>query len=160
MAANDGKKFEAKLKTDFLKIPGSTIDRLYDTTNGFKSISQVSDFIGYVYPFIFYLEAKSTQGNTFPFGRLTQWEKLSLKQNIKGVNAGAIIWFKDHDVVCYVPIEEFNRLRKLDYKSINVKMIDDDSFNVYKIPGVLKRTFIDNDYTVLLSIAQDKFNTM
>ena len=72
MAANDGKKFEEKLKTDFLKIPGSTIDRLYDTTNGFKSISQVSDFIGYVYPFIFYLEAKSTQGNTFPFGRLTQ----------------------------------------------------------------------------------------
>jgi hypothetical protein len=60
----------------------------------------VSDFIGYIYPYLFYIECKSTQGNTFPFSRLTQLEKLAKKIGIKGVNPGAIIWFKDHNKVC------------------------------------------------------------
>jgi len=30
MAQNYGKAFEAKLKEDFLKVDGATIDRLYD----------------------------------------------------------------------------------------------------------------------------------
>ena len=39
MAVNRGKQFEKKFKEDFSKIPDSTIDRLYDTTNGYKNIS-------------------------------------------------------------------------------------------------------------------------
>lgn len=42
MADNVGKKFEQKLKEDFLKIPGATIDRIYDTTNGFIGIRNMS----------------------------------------------------------------------------------------------------------------------
>lgn len=74
-----------------MKIPDADITRLYDTTNGFKSVSNVSDFIGYIYPYIFYIECKSTQGNTFPFSRLKQLDKLSQKIGKKGVNAGAVI---------------------------------------------------------------------
>ena len=59
MANNKGKAFEAKFKKDFLAtVPNSTIDRLYDTTNGYKAISNISDFIGYSFPTIFYLECK------------------------------------------------------------------------------------------------------
>lgn len=100
MALNYGKQFEARLKEDFLKISGATIDRLYDTTFGYKSVSNICDFIGYVFPFIFYLEAKSTQGNTFSLAKLTQAEKLKSKIGIKGVNAGVVIWFIDHKKVC------------------------------------------------------------
>ena len=71
MAVNRGKQFEAKFKEDFLKIPNSTIDRLYDSVSGYKSVSNISDFIAYRYPFCFYIECKSHEGNTFPFAKLT-----------------------------------------------------------------------------------------
>lgn len=51
MANNYGKAFEAKFKEDFLaSIPDSTIDRLYDTTNGYRAITNIADFIGYKKP--------------------------------------------------------------------------------------------------------------
>ena len=52
--SNLGKQFELKFKEDFSKIPESTIDRIYDVTTGYKSISNVCDFICYKYPNIFY----------------------------------------------------------------------------------------------------------
>lgn len=91
MSENYGKAFEAKLKEDFKKIPGADLTRIYDVTMGFKSISNISDFIAYMYPFMFYLEAKSTLGNTFNLKKLTQADKLKEKQGIPGVNAGVII---------------------------------------------------------------------
>src|SRR5574344_2565653 len=95
---NRGKQFEQKMKIDFLKtIENSTIDRLYDTVNGYKTISNISDFIGYSFPNIFYLECKSHYGNTFPLANLTQYDKLKAKVGIHGVRAGVIIWFIDHD---------------------------------------------------------------
>lgn len=150
MASNDGKKFEQKLQQDWLKIPNADITRLYDTTNGYKSISNVSDFIGYIYPYLFYIECKSTQGNTFPFSRLTQLDKLSRKIGIRGVNPGAVIWFKDHNKVCWVPADEFIRLKEAKYKSINVKMLGDPKYRICVIPGKLRRTFIDSDYSILI----------
>lgn len=160
MAINYGKKFEQKLKQDWLKVPNSDITRLYDTTNGFKSISNVSDFIAYIFPFMYYIEAKSTQGNTFPLSRLTQADKLIEKKDRLGVNPGAMIWFRDHNRVCFLPIEEYIRLIDSDYKSVNIKMLDDNSFNVYEIPGELKRTFIDSDYSIMKDIAQKKLDNM
>ena len=59
-----------------------------------------------------------------------------------------------------MPIEEYVRLEQLKYKSVNVKMIGDPNFNVYEIPGTLKRTFIDSDYSIMKDIAQQKFNKM
>lgn len=158
MASNYGKQFERKFKEDWQKVDNSDITRLYDITNGFKSISNVSDFIGYIYPYMYYLECKSTQGNTFSFGKLRQKDELKKKMNIYGINAGVIIWFIDHFRVCYVPIEEVLRLESLNYKSINVKMIDDDQFNVYNIPSIKKRLFLDSDYSIMTDIANKKFN--
>ena len=84
MANNRGKQFEQKFFRDFkTSFPDGTIDRIYDTTNGYKTISNISDFIGYVYPNILYLECKSHQGNTFPLVNLTQYEKL--KNEIKSM---------------------------------------------------------------------------
>lgn len=155
MANNRGKQFEQKFFRDFkTSFPGGTIDRIYDTTNGYKTISNISDFIGYVYPNILYLECKSHQGNTFPLINLTQYEKLKSKVGIKGVRAGVILWFIDHDRVCYVPISTIMQLKKDEKKSVNVKMLDDQSYNIIEIPSVKKRVFLDSDYTVLANLKE------
>ena len=152
MAKNYGKAFEAKLKEDFLKVEGSTIDRLYDPTSGFHSISNISDFIGFIKPSIFYLEAKSHAGNTFPLANLKQYEKLKAKIGIPGVRAGVIIWFTDHKKVVYVPISTFVKLKEDGKKSFNVKMIGDSEYFSLEIPGREKRLFIDSDYSVLKNL--------
>ena len=54
MAKNKGKAFEEVFKKNFKEsFPDGTIDRIYDTTNGYKTISNISDFIGNNEPNIF-----------------------------------------------------------------------------------------------------------
>ena len=75
MSTNYGKQWEQKVKEDFLKLPNSTIDRIYDQVSGYKTISNISDFIGFVGKDntgnIFYIECKSIHKNTFPLINLT-----------------------------------------------------------------------------------------
>ena len=156
MADNVGKKFEQKLKEDFLKIPGATIDRIYDTTNGFTGIRNICDFIGYRYPNIFYFECKTIKGNTFPLTNLKQYDKLLAKKNIKGVIAGVVLWFYEHDKVLFIPIKTFEKLKENNQKSFNIKMVGGREYPSIVIPSVKKRTFMDSDYTVLLSMEEDK----
>lgn len=154
MADRVGKKFETKFKDDFLKIPNSTIDRLYDTTNGFKAITQVSDFIGYKKPNIFYLEVKTHAGNTFPFSCLSQYEKLLAKCGIPGVRVGVILWLYDHDAVMYVPIASIKQMKDDGLKSVNIKMYNDENcrYRIIHIPSEKKRVFMDSDYNVLTTL--------
>ena len=102
--------------------------------SGFKHMSNISDLIFYKFPFICYGEIKSHKGNTFPLSNLTQYEKLLAKKGIKGVRAGVILWFIDHDKVLWVPIETFEKLRKEDKKSVNVKT-DYEEYNIIEIPS-------------------------
>ena len=152
MAVNYGKKWEQKVKEDFSKISNVSIDRIYDVTNGYKSLSTVSDFIAYMYPNIFYLEAKSCQGNTFPIKNLTQYDKLACKVGIRGVRSGVALWFIDHDIAVYVPTSTFTQLIKDGKKSVNVKMINEGTYNIKVIPSIKKRIFLDCDFTVLRNL--------
>lgn len=89
---NYGKKFEQKMKQDFKRtVPECSIDRIYDSLSGFKTISNIADFIAYKFPYLLYLECKSHQGNTFPLVNLTQYDKLVAKVGIKGVRAGVVL---------------------------------------------------------------------
>ena len=157
MGMNYGKKFEQKFKEDWGKtMPNSSFDRLVDTMNGYKYISNISDFICYKYPNIFYLETKSHYGNTFPLTNLTQYEKLKDKweQKIKGTRIGAIIWFIDHDRVLYVPISTIVKMKENNKKSINIKTIDQEDYYVVNIPSIKKRMFMDSDYSVLINLEE------
>lgn len=151
---NYGKKFEAKFKGDWLKMPQSLCMRLLDVMSGYKQIKNPADFVCYKFPFLFLLDCKSLSGNTFNFAKLTQWEDMEKPIGVPGANIGAVIWFMEWEKVCFVPIEEFIRLKGLGYKSIHVNMIGDANFNVYEIPGKVKRFFIDSDYSVMLDIAE------
>ena len=152
MALNKGKQWEAKINEDFSKLPGATIDRIYDTVNGLKSISNISDFIAYKYPFHFYLEAKSCKGNTFPLTNLTQYEKLKYKVGIPGVRAGVLLWFTDHKRVCYAPISTITKLKEDGKKSVNIKMLDSNEYNIKEIPSITKRVYPDCDYSILMEL--------
>lgn len=147
MAYNVGKKFEEKFKIDFLKVDGSTIDRLYDTMNGYKSISQISDFIGYIYPNIYYLECKSHKGASIPIQNITQYEKLKGKVGIPGVRVGVILWLYEKDKVLYVPVSTITELIQDGEKSIGIRHLSE--YNIFEIPSVKKITYMDSDYSVL-----------
>lgn len=154
MPKNYGKAFESKFKEDWLKINNSTIDRLYDVTMGYRSISQVCDFIGFVYPNIFYLEIKSIHGNTFPLSNLTQYDKLKNKIGIFGVRCGVVIWFVEHGRVFYVPISTISKMKEDNKKSVNVNKSIEEGYNIIEIPSVKKRIFCDSDYSVLLNLKE------
>lgn len=151
MADNYGKKFEEKFKKDWMKtFPQGTIDRLYDTMNGYKSISQVSDFIGYNYPNIFYLECKTHKGASIPFDNITQYDKLINKVDIPGVRCGVILWLYEKDVVYYIPISTITQMKQDGEKSVGIRSVD--KYNIKIIPSVKKKVFMDSDYSILMNL--------
>lgn len=150
--SNLGKQFELKFKEGFSKIPESTIDRIYDVTTGYKSISNVCDFICYKYPNIFYIECKSHKGASFPFINLTQYSKLKDKVGIKGVRAGVILWLYEKDLVLYVPISTISQMMADGKKSVGIR--DLDKYNIIKIPSIKKRVFMESDYSILLNMPE------
>lgn len=148
---NYGKKFEEKFKGDFLKLDGSSLDRLYDTMNGYKSIKQISDFIGYVYPNIFYLECKSHKGASVPLSNITQYDNLKKKIGIPGVRSGVVLWLYEKDKVFYIPAKTLVRLKEEDgEKSVGLRHVD--KYRMIEIPSDKKRVFMDSDYSVLLQL--------
>lgn len=149
MADNYGKNFELKFKRDFLKtMPNATIDRLYDSMSGYYAISNISDFIGYSYPHIFYLECKTHKGASIPIKNITQYDKLREKVGIHGVRAGVILWLYEKDTVLYIPISTIAQLKKDGKKSVGLKAIE-EGYNIKVIPSTKKRVFMDSDYSCL-----------
>lgn len=155
MPDNKGKQFESIFKHDFAKSTGGVIDRIYDPGFGMKGIKNICDFIAYKYPNMFYLECKSIKGNTFPLSNLTQYEKLREKKGIHGIRAGAIIWFRDHDRIVYVPISTFEQCFNEGLKSINIKMVGNTAYKIIEIPSIKKRVYLESDYSVLLQLKDE-----
>lgn len=149
MAYSKGKAFENKLKEDFSKIRDAHIERLYDITNGYKSIRSRSDFVAFIYPNMFFLEAKSHQGNTFPFSELRQYNDLLEVAGIKGIRSGVVLWMIDHFKVVYIPILTIKRMKEDNKKSFNIKDLNTDTYRIFEIPSVRRRVFMDSDYSVL-----------
>ena len=152
MGTNRGKQFEQKFKEDFSRIPGVSIDRLYDQVSGMYGVRNICDFIVYKKPLLFYIELKSHLGNTFPLSNLKQYDKLCNKVGIEGVRAGVIIWFIDHDKIYYVPISTITKMLGEGKKSVNVK--DIDTYRIISIPSIKKRVFLDSDYTPLFELQE------
>lgn len=151
MSTNYGKKFEEKFKGDFLKLDGSSLDRLYDVMNGYKSIKQVSDFIGYVYPNIFYIECKSHKGASLPMSNITQYDNLKKKVGIPGVRSGVVLWLYEKDKVFYIPAKTLVKMKEEDgEKSVGLRHVG--KYRMIEIPSEKKRVFMDSDYSTLLSL--------
>lgn len=152
MAVNYGKAWESQVKEAFLRLPGATIDRIYDVTMGYRNISNICDFIGFVEHSIYYIEAKSHAGASFPFDKLTQYDKLIEKVGIPGVRAGVLLWLYDKQVVLYVPIKTVRELKEHGEKSVGIRHLKDKEYRIIEIPGEKKRVFIDCDFSELLNL--------
>ena len=158
MALSYGKSFELKVREDLSKIDGISVDRLYDQTGKYFGVRNISDLVVYKFPFMVFMEVKSHKGNTFPIENLTQYDRLISKKGIKGVKAGAVIWYVDKDAVLWVPIESFERMKLDGLKSVNVVTTDRDKYNIFTIPSIKKRVFMDSDYTKLFELWENELN--
>ena len=150
MAINRGKQFEDKFKEDFKKLPESSLDRLYDVMNGYKNIKQVSDYIGYLFPNIFYLELKAHKGASLPLSNITQYDNLKHKVGIKGVRSGVVLWLYEKDKVFYIPTSTISKLKKDGEKSVGIRHIND--YRIIEVPSIKKRVFMDSDYSILKTL--------
>ena len=157
--ADRGKKFEAQFAQDWSNtFLNSFRYRLHDQVTGYKITSRnPCDFICYSFPYLYLLEIKSHEGNTFPFSAFRQYEELIKYKDLNGAMVGVILWMITHDKVLYIPIDTFIKLKEEDKKSYNIKMLGNENYPAYEIPSVKKRTFLTSDYSVLEEIANEKF---
>ena len=154
MADNKGKKFEAKFRSDFSKLENSFLIRVPDQISGYKGSSDnLCDFIGYIYPNLYLLECKSHKGASLPFENLSQYDKLIDKVGIKGVRVGVILWLYEKDIVLYIPISTIKQIKEDGKKSVGLKALE-EGYNIKVIPSTKKRTYMDSDYSLLLSLEE------
>ena len=155
MGQNRGKQFEQVIKDAFLKVPNVSVDRLPDQVSGFKVTSaNPCDFIIYKKPHEYYIECKTTHGNTLPLSniRQNQWDGLLEKSRIDGVIAGVICWWVDKDVTFFLPIQLLEWAHKSSFKSVPYNFYDVWMWreaklvqNPIEIDGKKKRVFFDYD---------------
>ena len=152
MSIDYGKKFEERFKLDWINSTGGVIVRLYDNTSGYLSISNVSDYICYKYPNIFFIECKSHKGSSIPFSAITQYDKLIKFSNILGVRSGVVLWLYEKDIVLYIPVSVIKQLKDIGEKSVGIRHLDE--YDIIKIPSEKLRVFMKSDYSVLLSLKE------
>lgn len=169
MAENRGKKFENVIREAFEKVPNTSVVRLHDQTTGYEGSSNHCDFVVYRKPFEYHIECKSVHGNTLSihsipkpdkkgvlhgfYGNITdkQWTGLLEKSKIEGVYAGVICWWVDRDTTMFIDIRLLQKLRELNYKSIDycasfaLENIDNLSEMWTWVTGEKKRVFFDYD---------------
>lgn len=153
MSRDRGKAFESKFREDFLKLPNSTMDRLYDVTYGYKDIKQISDYIGYCFPNIFYCECKSHKGASLPLCNVTQYDNLVKKMGIMGVRSGVILWLYEKDKVLYIPTKTLKQLKDDNEKSVGLRHLN-TKYEIFELPSVKRRVFMDTDYTLLTKLKE------
>ena len=150
MADNKGKLFEKHFKSDWEKaFPGTFIYRLQDSMGGYRGISNICDFICYQNNKLYLIECKKHKGNTLPWSAFSQAERLIPYKDYTNVYPGVVVWFEDHNKVIWINIEEIERMKLDGKKSVNIKMLEEESYNILEIPSVMQRTFMSSDYSVM-----------
>lgn len=127
---NEGKRFEHNIRRS---LPG--IIRLYDSTNGYSGVANPCDFIYYVYPFMFMLEAKSCKRSKLYWTAISQnqHEQLEFYDHIFGCNSLILIEFREEKECYALPYRVLKELKAKGEKGLSVEMAREMD-NVYRIP--------------------------
>lgn len=75
--------------------------------------------------------------------------------SVNGFTKGVIIWFRDHDKIIYVTIDEITKMMKNKKKSINITTLKDEEYKYIEIPTVKKRIFLEGDYSVVFDNGEE-----
>lgn len=155
MGKNRGKQFEELIKKAFQKVDSCYIQRLYDPGFGYSGVKNFADFFVFYSPYLIFIECKSVDGGTLNFSRITdnQFKGLEDVSKKEKIVAGVLIWFKDKDFTCFVPIQELIKAKEKGLKSVSFAMID----NLYHIPlnGRKKRVLFEYDAESFLDVIKD-----
>lgn len=160
MAVNRGKDFEHEIFQALDKVPNVSIDRYPDPMAGFAGIRNICDFGVFRAPNFVYIECKSKHGNTLNFKNditESQWNGLLEKSVITGVFAGIIVWFIDHDVTAFVPIQEFQRLKDEGAYSLNIKDLKEGNVQNVPVSGKKRRILFSYEGQKFLDDLQNYF---
>jgi len=154
MGINKGKIFEDKFRENWKKcFPKTFIYRLPDQMTGFKLTSQnPCDFLCFPGEVLFMIECKSHDGASIPFAAIPQYERLLEYGHMKNVCPGIVIWFKEKDKVIWVHIDVAEKIYTDGNKSIQLKMLTDNKYDIKELPSVKKRVYLDTDYTYLADL--------
>lgn len=149
-----GKAFEEHFKNGWVKsFPEGDIIRLYDVTSGYLNISNISDFIGYNYPNMYYIECKAHAGASIPFTKISQYDKLIKKAGINGIRAGVILYLYDKEKVFYIPAKTIKTMKEDGKKSVGLKAVE-EGYRIIEIPSKKLRVFMESDYTIMNSLEE------
>ncbi len=72
--------------------------------------------------------------------------------HIPGVRIGVILWFIDHDCICYCPISSIYNMKKDNKKSVHINYVKNKEYGVIEIPSIKKRTYLEADYSILTKL--------
>lgn len=149
---NLGKEFETRFKLDWVRtFPNGTITRLYDVTSGYKSMSTISDFICYNYPYQFFIECKTHKGASLPFDVITQYDKLTTVVGVPGVRSGVLVWLYEKDKVFYVPVATITKMKLSNEKSIGIRHFDSE-YKIVQIPAKKLVRYMQCDLSCLMNL--------
>lgn len=151
-----GKDFEKQFSDAFKKPDqyGSHLQRLYDTTSGYKTIQNPCDFILVTAESTFFLELKVTQEKSLAKTALTdnQYEKL-LEIDQKPFTTGAVVvYFEKLNKVAVITLTDFdNYMWQSDRKSINYEQSADYFDEIYFEKKRVNLSFYSTDIVEVLN---------
>lgn len=140
-----GKDFEEIIKKAFLEVPETTVERLPDPTAGYLGYRNPCDFLIYHYPYVYYIECKTTHSHRLPFTNVTFNQRVGMLEasKTKGVIAGLMVWFIPCDKTYFIPIQLYEKYRLEGIKSLNLNAQDTSEW--IEIKGEKKRVFYNYD---------------
>lgn len=149
-----GKKFEERFKLDWIEcFSDSTITRLYDVTTGYLSLSTISDYICYKYPYQFFIECKTHKGASIPFTNITQYDKMIKVVGVEGVRAGVILWLYEKDKVFYIPVSTITQMKNDGKKSVGIKAVE-EGYNIIEVPTKKLIHYMKCDLSFMLNLKE------
>lgn len=152
---NYGKIFQQDFHKSFSEFEEEvSVDRIYDTTTGFSGHRTICDFQAYHFPFAYYFELKSYQGEriTLSSVRENQYNGLLKKSKVNGVVSGVIFNFRISDkeqAAYFVDIRIIEQMKVQGLKSITLM---DAANNGLLLQGSIKRIRFDYDVMSFLSL--------
>lgn len=94
------------------------------------------------------IECKSCYGNTFNFGKLSQYESLVSYKDCYKTKPAVVLWFIDHGRVFYFPVQTIMKMKQDGCKSININKLD--GYYYIEVPSRKKIINLDSDYYCII----------
>lgn len=153
-----GKDFEEIIKKGFLEVADTTIERLPDPVGGYLGYRNPCDFIGYHYPYAYYIECKTVHSHRLPIMNVTFNQRVGMLEASKtrGVVAGIICWFIPEDKTYFIPIQVFEKYRLDGKKSLNLHKTDTEADGWILLRGRKKRIFFEYNIEDFIDVCNRK----